>query len=90
MILDGSTVSTDTQINSSAVDSTLTLFSIPGGQYRGSYKLYSFKIYENDVLIKNYIPVKDASNVVCLYDTINKQYIYNQGTNKFLSGEEVK
>lgn len=88
--LDGSTVSMDTQINSSAVNSTLTLFSIPGGQYRGSYKLYSFKIYENDALIKNYIPVKDVSNVVCLYDTINKQYIYNQGTNKFISGEEVK
>lgn len=90
VILDGSTVSTDTQINSSAVNSTLTLFSIPGGQHRGSYKLYSFKIYENGVLIKNYIPVKDALNVVCLYDTINKQYIYNQGTNEFISGEEAK
>lgn len=90
VILDGSTVSTNTQINSSAVNSTLTLFSIPGGQYRGSYKLYSFKIYENDVLIKNYIPVKDVLNIVCLYDTINKQYIYNQGPNEFISGEEVK
>ena len=89
VILDGSTVSTDTQINSSAVNSTLTLFSIPGGQHRSSYKLYSFKIYENDILIKNYIPVKDTSNVVCLYDTINKQYIYNQGTNEFIAGEEV-
>lgn len=89
VILDGSTVSTDTQINSSAINSTLTLFSIPGGQHRSSYKLYSFKIYENDVLIKNYIPVKDALNVVCLYDTINKQYIYNNGVGNFIAGEEV-
>lgn len=88
--LDGSTVSTDTQINSSAVNSTLTLFSIPGGKHRSSYKLYSFKIYKNDILIKNYIPAKDVLNVVCLYDTINKQYIYNQGSNEFISGEEVK
>ena len=41
--------------------------------------LYAFDIYENDTLVHSYRPVKDASDVVCLYDSIDQQYFYHSG-----------
>lgn len=40
----------------------------------GSVRVYSFKVYENDVLIKNYIPVLNLENKPCLYETFDKTY----------------
>lgn len=50
---------------------------------------YYVRIYENDVLVKNFIPVKNASNVVCLYDSINKTTHLNVGSGSFTAGPEV-
>lgn len=32
------------------------------------------------------IPVKDPNGVVCMYDTISKQFFYNSGTGDFIAG----
>ena len=58
-------------------------------QYIQPYKLYYCKIYEGETLVKDYIPVKDIYNIVCLYDKISGQYFYNQGTGDFISGGEI-
>lgn len=49
-------------------------------------KLYRLEIYENNNLIRDYVPVLDPSNRPCLYDTLSKQCYYNQGTGEFLYG----
>lgn len=49
----------------------------------GIYKMYGCKIYENGVLIKDYVPVLDQNDVACLYDRVNKEFIYNSGTGDF-------
>lgn len=49
-------------------------------------KIYSCKIYDNNVLIRDYIPALDYNNVVCLYDKVTKTCFYNQGTGEFLGG----
>lgn len=47
-----------------------------------NFYLYSFKIYEENSLLYDLIPVLDSNNVPCLYDTISKSFYYNQGTAK--------
>lgn len=54
--------------------------------YRGYYKLYGFKIYENDVLVRDFIPVLDTNNIPCLYEKQTEQYFYNVGSGTFLYG----
>lgn len=54
-----------------------------------SQRIYGCKIYENNVLIKDFIPVKDPNNVVCLYDKISNTYFYNEGSGTFIAGGEV-
>lgn len=50
---------------------------------------YYLKVYEDDGLIKDYIPARRKSdNVVGLYDKISKQFFVNQGTGTFIAGPE--
>ena len=48
-----------------------------------NYKLYYFKIYENGTLVRNYMPALDNNSVPCLYETVNKTYVYNSGSGTF-------
>ncbi|MDD5923284.1 MAG: hypothetical protein PUC88_00645 [Clostridia bacterium] len=54
-------------------------------------KLYSLKIYENDVLIRDYIPCYKTSdeNNIGLYEKVEKRFYGNDGTGIFLKGEDV-
>lgn len=50
-------------------------------------KLYSSRIYENDVLIRNFIPAKNKStNQIGLYDNVNAVFYINSGSGKFTAG----
>lgn len=51
-------------------------------QFKG--RIYSFKIYENDILVMDLTPVLDSSKVPCFYDKISNEFLYNKGTGKFL------
>ena len=51
---------------------------------KAKIKLYSCKIWDNDDLIRDYIPVLDIEGVPCLYDKVEKKYYYNEGTLEFL------
>ena len=50
------------------------------------HRIYSCKIYDNDVLVRDFIPAKDGSNIACLYDKVSQTYFYNQGTGNFTFG----
>jgi hypothetical protein len=50
---------------------------------RASMKLYNFKIYNGDTLIRNFRACKDENGVYCLYDKVEKKYYYNGGTGSF-------
>lgn len=69
--------------------SNLLLFNMNGGNYTGlPMKLYSFKLYNNTDLIRDFVPVIDSSNRPCLYDLVSKTTFYNVGTGTF--GYELK
>lgn len=53
-------------------------------------KLYSFKLYDNGTLIRNYIPAKRAvDNALGLYDTVNNEFYENAGTGTFIAGSAI-
>lgn len=48
-------------------------------------KLYSFKLYENSVLVRDFIPCINASGDVGLWDKVNGKFYGNSGTGSFAS-----
>ena len=72
----------------------LVLFSINTGgtvdTRRISGKLYGCKIYDNDKIVRDFIPCKNSSGVIGLYDTVNSQFYQNAGTGTFIAGDEWK
>lgn len=53
-----------------------------------SIKLYSFQIYDNGTLIRDYVPAKNSGGTVGLYDLAGKQFYTNAGTGTFTAGPE--
>lgn len=54
--------------------------------YENMY-LYSLKIWDNETLIRDFIPVVSQEsgheNEACLYDLVNGEFYYNNGTGNF-------
>ena len=55
---------------------------------KAKYKLYSFEIYECGALVKKFIPCKNSTGTIGLYDVIGKQFYTNAGTGTFIAGQE--
>lgn len=51
---------------------------------RAKIKLYGLKIYDNNILVRDFIPVVDLEGVACLYEKVEGKFYYNQGTGEFL------
>ena len=51
-------------------------------------KMYSFKIWQNGVLVRDYIPVR-RGNVGYLYDRVTRKLFGNAGTGDFVLGPDV-
>ena len=59
--------------------------SIDGRKFSG--KLWKLKIYNNDVLVRDFIPCyRNSDGEIGLYDLANKVFYTNQGTGKFTHG----
>lgn len=67
----------------------LFLFNANDGGTLGagsSIRLYSCKIYDNDILIRNFVPCKNELDVIGLYDLVNETFYENKGTGSFTTG----
>ena len=51
-----------------------------------SIRIYYMKIYEENNLLRDYVPVIDLYGKACLFDKVEKKCYYNQGTGEFLYG----
>ena len=52
--------------------------------------IYNCKIYDNDVLIRDFIPVRmNYNNAVGMYDKVNNLFYGNVGTGSFIAGPEI-
>ena len=67
--------------------STLTLLTVNTGgtidTRKLSAKLYSCQIYDNALLVRDFVPVKNDQDVVGLYDRVTEQFYANAGTGAF-------
>ena len=52
-------------------------------------KVYSAKIYESGVLVRDFIPCKNASGVVGMWDDVNSAFYQNAGSGTFIAGPEI-
>lgn len=58
--------------------------------YFATMKLYSCKIYDNNTLVRDFIPCfRDSDEEVGLYDLVNNVFYTNQGTGVFTYGNIV-
>lgn len=83
---DLSVTNTDSTFQS---ESNMWLFggtTTAGGHLYNSGKIYSCKIYDNGVLIRDYVPCKNSSGVIGLYDLVNAVFYQNAGTGAFTAG----
>ena len=46
-------------------------------------KIYNCKIWKDDTLIRDFIPVLDKNGKPCMYDKVEEKFYYNKGTGDF-------
>ena len=81
--------STYAKFKASATATLFSMRSFNSGISYGSHKLFSCQIYDNGTLTRNFIPCKNASNAVGLYDTVGAEFYGNAGTGSFTAGPVV-
>lgn len=54
-----------------------------------SLKIYSCKIYNNGTLVRNFVPVKNSSGTIGLYDLVNSAFYTNAGSGAFTAGADI-
>lgn len=52
-----------------------------------SMKLYSCQIYDNGIIVRDFVPCINASGAVGLYDLVGKKFYGNAGTGAFVGSE---
>lgn len=95
--LNGDSVSigtTSALLPASSFSQTLSMFllahnSAGSPALNSAAKLYSCAIYDNGALVRNFVPCKNASGAVGLYDTVGRQFYANAGTGTFTAGPEI-
>ncbi len=94
--IDYGTEGTDLTSKSKDQTSSMILFGVqnhensvtPFGAY--NMKVYRLKLYENNVLVRDYVPCyRISDNVIGLYDSVNKVFYQNNGTGSFNKGNDV-
>lgn len=53
---------------------------------KDSIRLFDLKLYDNNIIMRDYMPVIDSKGKPCLFDKVEKKCYYNQGTGEFLYG----
>lgn len=68
----------------------LLIGSVPSSpNFANGLKIYSFKLYDNNEIVRDYIPCKNRFGETGLYDLVNGQFYGNAGTGDFIRGPEI-
>lgn len=57
-----------------------------GGDKDARLKMFYCKIYDNGTLVRDLVPCKNSSNVVGMYDLVNKTFYQNESSTPFIYG----
>ena len=85
-----------TPVTFSPINLNLYLFALnSNNSYSGKdtgvnkLRIYDVQIYDNNVIVRNFIPVLDKNGVPCMFETIENKLYYNAGTGSFVAGPIV-
>lgn len=88
---DGNPITVGGSFSGTSTDSTVKIFaSSPiNPNQLGHVKYYSFKMYKNDELVRDFVPVLDYDGIPCMLDRVEGRLYYNQGTGEYIAGPEI-
>ena len=90
LIVNGSKITTNTQ-SSYSPSGSMTIFRTSTGNYPTTGQLYTFKIYDNDVLVRDYIPVyRKSDKEIGLYDKVAGKFYENAGSEEFIGYQRIE
>lgn len=52
-------------------------------------KIYLMQIWQNDILVRDFIPVIDGNGTPCLFDKVEGKFYYSAGTGNFIAGPVI-
>lgn len=73
-----------------AIESTIYIFACNGGTrlYYTPLRCYYFKIYDNNVLVRDFIPCyRKSDGEIGLFDLVEMKFYENKGSGDFVKGE---
>ena len=65
------------------------LFLRPNTNVGVGVKMYYCKLWDNGTLVRDFVPAKNSSGVVGMYDTVSGTFFENAGTGEFIAGDPV-
>lgn len=66
------------------------IFAFNSSSIHEGLKIYSYKAYQNGILIRNFIPCyRKSDSEAGLYDLVGKKFYQNSGTGSFTKGSDI-
>ena len=59
-------------------------------KYFPSMRLYSCRIWDNGLLVRDFVPALDGNSTACLYDIVGESFYSNAGEGVFTAGEVTR
>lgn len=91
--VNGNTYTIDQSIAPSAQRSALSVYLFAlhyaDGLFPAKMKAWWYKVYVGGTLVRDFVPCKNPSGAVGLYDTVNGTFYGNSGTGVFTAGAEI-
>lgn len=91
-VINGSNINLQYNDFVKTANNNLLVFNTTGypSYYYAKGRVYYCKIYDNNVLVRDFIPVYNKQDgTIGLYDLLNGKFYVNQGTGTFLKGADV-
>lgn len=88
---DGTTMSKTFTYNTFTAPRTMLLFATHRSTpLKGKQKIYSCQIYDNGILVRDYVPCTNSDGTAGMYDIVNSIFYQNIGTGAFTIGSSVQ
>lgn len=85
-----STIILSKEMVTSISEENINIVGYNGSASTSNCRTYKVEIYENDILVRNFIPCyRKSDNEPGMYDTVSGTFYTNSGTGTFLIGNDV-
>ena len=89
VVFDGTTYETPTQGSALPSSTKLSICANSTGTIPARARIYSVKVTKDGVVKAEFVPARNSSDVVGMYDLVRGQFFTNAGTGTFVAGPEM-